>query len=155
MQDGLGMKLIVLLFIFLSRQEDVPFKSNEEFDLKLNFEFKTRLPDNSVAFDGSMKKQSGPLPYLNINLKVLRLGTDEVRVRVTRNRGENVMSKKAETDMQIKLDMGFTDDIKDQVTANEYTILFLSKEKLPLSRIEILFQKDGTYLVNGEKRGKV
>jgi hypothetical protein len=57
--------------------------------------------------------------------------------------------------MLIKLDMGFTDDIKDQVAANQYIILFLSKDKTPLSKIEILFQRDGTYLVNGEKRGKV
>ena len=150
------MKLVGLLFVFLLRQDEVPFKPNDEFDLKLNFEFKTRVTDTSVAFnDGSARKPSGPLPYLNINLKVLKLGTGEVRVRVTRNKGDNILSRKAEADMQIKLDMGFTDDIKDQVTANQYTILFLSKEKIPLSKIEILFQKDGTYLVNGEKRGKV
>lgn len=151
-----GMKLILLLFILLSRQDDVPFKPNEEFELKLNFEFKTRVTDKTVAFtDGSTKPSVGPLPYLNANLKVLKLGTEEVRVRVLRNRGDNLMARKAEPDMLIKMDMGFTDDIKDQVTANEYTILFLSKDKTPLSKIQILFHRDGTYLVNGEKRGKV
>ena len=149
------MKVIVLLFIlFVGRQDEVPFKPNEEFDLKLNFEFKTRTTDTSISFTET-RKQNGPLPYLNMDLKVLKLGAEEVRVRVTRNRSDNIMSKKAEADMLIKLDLGFTDDIKDQVTANEYTIFFLSKEKTPLSKIEILFQKDGTYLVNGEKRGKV
>ena len=150
------MKLIALLFIWLSSHHgEVPFKPNEEFDLKLNFEFKTRTSDNNVAYSNAVKKPSGPLPYLNIDLKVLKLGAEEVRVRVTRNKGESVLTKKAAADMLIRLDLGFTDDIKDQITANEYVILFLSKEKTPLSKIEILFQKDGTYLVNGEKRGKV
>ena len=151
-----GMKVLILLFVLLvGDQDEVPFKPNEEFDLKLDFEFKSRTADHSVAYSETSKRQSGPLPYLNVNLKVLKLGAEEVRVRVTRNKGDNILSKKAEADMLIKLDLGFTDDIKDQVTANEYTIFFLSREKTPLSKIEILFQKDGTYLVNGEKRGKV
>ena len=150
------MNLIGLLFILLFPQDEIPYKPNVEFDLKLNFEFKTRVKDNTIRFpDTSITTATGPLPYLNANLKVLKLGTEEVRVRITRNRGDNIMSKKAAVDMLIKLDMGFTDDIKDQVSANQYTILFLSKDKTPLSKIEILFQRDGTYLVNGEKRGKV
>jgi len=51
--------------------------------------------------------------------------------------------------------MGYTDDIKGRVTEHEYTVYFLSKDKKPVSRIVIYFQEDGTFLVNGEKRGRV
>ena len=55
----------------------------------------------------------------------------------------------------LKLDLGFTDDIKDRVGAYEYTVFFLNEDKDQVSKIVIYFEKDGTYLVNGETRGKI
>ena len=50
--------------------------------------------------------------------------------------------------------MGFTDDVKAHVSPYEISIIFASKEKKEISRIHLLIQEDGTFLVNGEKRGK-
>jgi len=149
------MQLFALLLLFFFNQDQTPYKPKEEFELKLNFEFKSRTTDKTVAYSTNTTGSTGPLPYLKMDLRVVKLSAEEVKVRVTRNGGESIFTKKTEPDMTIKLDLGFTDDIKDRVTANEYTVYFLSSEKKQLSKIEILFEKDGTYLVNGEKRGKV
>lgn len=150
------MRLLALLVVFLFSQDETPFKPNHEFELKLNFEFKSRPVDTTIRFDKQHSNNStGPLPYLNVNLKVIKLGAGEVRVKVTKTGGVNVLSKKTEADMMIKLDLGFTDDIKDGVTANEYRIVFFSPDKEPISRIDILFEKNGSYFVNGERRGKI
>ena len=50
--------------------------------------------------------------------------------------------------------MGFIDDIKDQLAPNEFTVLAMSSEKDPMNRIHMKIEKDGTFLVNGERRGK-
>ena len=140
-------------------QDQIPFKSNDEFELKLQLEFKKRpmqdtntiyLERRSVPSTGGM-----PAPYLHINLRVLKVIPEEVRVKVTKNPNETLLLKKFDPNVVIKLDLGFTDDIKDRVSAHQYVVTYLSKEKKPLSKIEIFFEEDGTYLVNGEKRGKL
>ena len=90
-----------------------------------------------------------------IDLRVLKPVAEESRVKVLKNGRETLMSRKFDPNLVIKLDLGFTDDIKDQVTPHHYLVTFLSKDKEPLSRIEIVFEEDGTYIVNGEKRGKI
>jgi hypothetical protein len=55
----------------------------------------------------------------------------------------------------VKLELGFTDDIKDHVGPYEFTILLLDDGKQPVSRVVIYFKSDGTYLVNGQMRGKI
>ncbi|MBK7650493.1 MAG: hypothetical protein IPJ20_06715 [Flammeovirgaceae bacterium] len=56
--------------------------------------------------------------------------------------------------MEIKIDWGFSEDIKDGMVTPEYTVLFINKDKKNVSRIYMLIQEDGTFLVNDEKRGK-
>jgi len=154
------MKLGLLFFFALLLQQDqIPFKSTDEFELKLQLEFRKRpmqdintieLEKRSVPSTGGM-----PAPYLHINLRVLKVVPEEVRVKVTKNPNETLLTKKFDPNVIIKLDLGFTDDIKDRVSAHQYVVTYLSKERTPLSKIEIFFEKDGTYLVNGEKRGKL
>lgn len=154
---------ILILFISFLFQEEVPYKPSEEFDLKLNFEFKDRgvgRNPNKIDMDLTLKEYektrgSGLLPYLYINLKVLTQQPNEIRVKVIENGSKNVLSKKIDTSTILKLDLGFTDDIKDRVGPYEYTVVFLNEDKDPVSRIVIYFEKDGTYLVNGQNRGKI
>jgi hypothetical protein len=54
----------------------------------------------------------------------------------------------------LALDMGFTDDMIDRVHAHEYTLTFIDANKLPVNRIVINVAEDGSFFVNGEKRGK-
>jgi hypothetical protein len=139
-------------------QEPIPYKGNDEFELKLDMQFKKRPPPNLNKVD--LEKRTLPAsgmnaPYLYIDLRVLKPVPDEYRVKVTKNNNDILMSRKFDPSTVIKLDLGFTDDIKDHIRPHHYMITFLSKEKDPLSRVEIFFEKDGTYIVNGEKRGKI
>jgi hypothetical protein len=146
---------IISAFAF---QDPVPYKAKEEFQLKLDMQFKKRPGPDMNKVD--MEKRTLPTagmnaPYLYIDLQVLKPVAEEFRVRVVKNDREILMSRKFDPSAIIRLDLGFIDDIKDQVNPNQYMITFLSKDKDPLSRIEIFFDKDGTYIVNGEKRGKI
>jgi hypothetical protein len=156
------MKLAWMTCVFLLLQDEIPFKAEEEFEIKLQFEFKERPRSgaNTIELDRTMKEYersqtSIPLPYLFLNLRVLKQGADEVRIRVFENGMKSVSGKKFNSTTLFKLDLGFTDDIKDRVGAYEYEIVFLSQDKDPVSKITIYFEEDGTYLVNGQIRGKI
>jgi len=156
------MKLTWLFYVLIFLQDDAPLKPSEEFEVKLNFEFKdrpTRDP-NRIELDQTQKeyersRATGPLPYLYINLKVLKQSPEIARIRIVENRTKTVLNKKFDMNSILKLDMGFTDDIKDRISAYEYTIYFLTGDKDPVDKIVIYFEEDGTYLLNGEKRGKL
>lgn len=152
------MKFIwIIIFSFLLFQDEVLLKANEEFELKIDLQFKQRPKDaNTVDLDQRTLPTSGMnAPYLNINLRILKPVAEEKRVKVTNNRNQTLLSRKFDPNVLIKLDVGFTDDIKDRASAHQYIVTFLSKDKIPMSKVEIFFEEDGTYIVNGEKRGKI
>jgi hypothetical protein len=141
--------------------QDLPFKPTQEFEVKLNYQFKQRpqASTSAVYLDESQhdkdRRTSGAvLPYLIINVKMLKLSAEEVRLRVANNRDNKMMNKKITEGYVLPLDIGFTDDVKDRVTPHEYTLFFLSPQKSELSKVVIFVEEDGTFLVNGEKRGK-
>jgi hypothetical protein len=94
------------------------------------------------------------LPYLDIKLRLVKLQPEEVRLRIVNNKGESVFGRKIKEGDVAPINMGFTDDIKDRVSAHEYTATFLTADRRETSRIVITVNKDGTFLVNNEKRGK-
>jgi hypothetical protein len=155
------MKLVWLLFSVCLVQEQVPFKPKEQFEIDLDFKFKQRPPreSNVVLLDEASadlgRNGASLLPYLYLNVKVLKLQGEEIRLRVENGKGENLWNRKTEEGMIARLDLGFTDDIKDRVSSHEYVLYFLNKEKKRISRIVIFFEKDGTYRVNDERRGKL
>lgn len=146
---------ILSSFLF---QNETPYKPTEEFELKLDLQFKQRpMPDgNRVELEKRTLPTSGMnAPYLHLHLRVLKAIPEEVRVKVVKNNNQTLLSRKFDPNVVIKMDLGFTDDIKDRASAYHYIVTFLSKEKDALSKIDIFFEEDGTYLVNGEKRGKL
>ena len=156
------MNLVLFCLALLFSQDDVPYKATEDFEIKLNFEFKDRVRAdvnrvelNQTAKEYERTHASGPLPYLYLNLRMLKLYPEEVKMRVVKNEDKVVFNKKFDLSTLVKLDLGFTDDIKDRVSAYEYTILFMKDNKEPASKIVIYFHEDGTYLVNGQVRGKL
>lgn len=154
------MKFAWLIIGLLFAQDQVPFKAKDHFEISLDFKFKPRPPaaGNSTVVQTDKRFASTShlvLPYLYLKVKVLKLETQEHRVRIENNHGVTLLSKKAEAGMETTLDMGFTDDIKDRVSSHEYVVSFLTKDRQRLSRIVITFDEDGTYIVNGEKRGKL
>ncbi len=151
--------LPLLLFFTYSHQGVVPQKPASEYEVIIDFRFQDRPPADQYKanFDLSeeeRKKTAGLLPYLKLQIKLLQLGSEEVKVRVVNNNGNLVLNRKASLDTTIKLDIGFIDDVKDRVLPHEFTVLFISDTKSPVSQIQLIVLEDGTFLVNGEKKGK-
>jgi hypothetical protein len=154
------MKAFAIILSFFLFQE-LPYKPSDEFEIKLNYQFKPRpTPDkNSLHFEESsveetQRSNSDILPYLILNVKMLKLSTEEVRVRVMNNRNQSIISKKVETGQVIPIDLGFTADVKDRISPHEYILTFISPKKSETCKVTIHVDEDGTFLVNGEKRGK-
>jgi hypothetical protein len=155
------MKVSLIFFLAFSLIQEIPVKPKDEFEIKLDYQFKNRPTQdlNSVHLDETRKEyerrtSTTPLPFLTLNIKMLKLSENEVKLRVTNNLTAHVVNKKVEEGTVVPLLLGFTDDVKDRVTANKYILTLMSPKKSETSKIEILVEEDGTFLVNGEKRGK-
>ncbi|MBX2917040.1 MAG: hypothetical protein KF856_17350 [Cyclobacteriaceae bacterium] len=150
---------ILLVGLSARAQEEAPFKPETDFEFKLDYSFKERLVQERAdyeAYDPDKKvKSSGPLPYLKTELKLLTLAANEVRVKIINNKGTTVLNRKATVGTILKIDWGFSDDVKDQVTSHSYTVLLMSDDKKIQSRITLHADSDGTFLVNGHKRGRL
>ena len=150
-----------LLCLIISFQAEIPFKPKNEFEIKLNYSFKQRSPDehNTFRYDAQEKNHnnqnsSSMLPYLILNVKILKAPSAEMKLRVVNNLSSKVISKKVHDGVEFEIDMGFTDDVKDRVTANEYTIFMQNDKREHQSKIVIFVDEDGVFLINNEVRGK-
>ena len=148
----------LLAFTFF---QDVPLKPKEEFEVKLDYEFRQRpVADRNTVHLGTpvrntdIRGSAGVLPYLVLNIRLLHLVEQKMRVQVGTNLDARHMSKKLDVNEVVSLDLGFTDDMVDRVSAHEYTLLFLNSEREPVDKILITVEEDGSFIVNGEKRGK-
>ncbi len=147
------MKFVVISFCILFFAQDIPYKAKDEFELILDFEFKPRPRTDKIDF--SIPQPSTPLPYLSIRLNVLKLLEDEYRVRVQDTRGNVLTSKQLSRNTTVNFELGYTDDLKDGVAAHKYFIKFYDRQRDVKRQIVISFDKDGTYKVNDEVRGKI
>jgi hypothetical protein len=165
------MKFGTLLFLlWLSAQQTaIPFKPFEEFKLALEYSFKQRTTgasstttgnDATIVVNESTRDYnrrtglSGPLPYLVVNLSLLRINEGEAKIRSVDGSGKVVLNKKIAADKVYKIDLGYTDDMKDRVTPHEYNIYILSADKKEVSRIHLFVKENGEFYVNDEMRGK-
>jgi len=148
------MFVIYFLLPFLL-QESVPFKPTEEYEFTLNYEFRNKpgIDRFEVDWSNMQKYSEGTLPYAKIKIKLLKLSEEEERVKIINNLGHRIYSRKASLDTDIEVELGFTDDLKDHISVFEYDIIFFSKRN-DVSRINLYVEEDGSFLVNGEKRGK-
>lgn len=155
------MKLVALLLYSFFAAQEIPLKPKEEFEVKLDYQFRVRpaVDVNSVNLSETRQEYerrtaSAPLPYLGLQFKLLKLSDEERRIRVVNNFNKVLISRKVEEGSSFVIDMGFTDDVKDRVTAHEYVVLLLSPDKRETSKIVVNVDEDGIFYVNGEKRGK-
>jgi len=150
------MKCLCIIFLLHWFQTDIPYKSKDEFEVKLDYKFRQRPATPADTYDASgrsVQNSTDVLPYLIINIKILK--ANEARIKVNSNAKENIINKKLETGIDYSLDLGYTNDIKDGITANEYTILLISATKVSVNKIIIFVAEDGSFFVNGEKRGRL
>ena len=152
------MMKIVTVIILLILFQDVAFKPADEFEVKLDYQFKTRPSSSETEVYSSDRHvgqtNSSAIPHLIVNVNVMKTGDNEVKVKVVSNKNQVGFQKKISTGTKIEIPFGFTDDVKDGVAPNEYTLTFLDKEKVQKSRIVLLIDKDGVFFVNGVKQGK-
>jgi hypothetical protein len=153
--------LIILVSWPCSFQHDVPLKAADEYACKLNLSFKARNGDSQkvVSFTETVAERdkrmsTTPLPYLKINLHLLKLQPEELRLQVLTKDGVFKNKKITESEV-VELDLGYTDDIKDGISPREYQIFFLNKDRKAVSRIDIRFEESGDFFVNNEKRGRI
>jgi hypothetical protein len=150
--------LITAIFIV---QEEPPFKQKEEFEIKFDLSFKNRTHDTKTVHVSETRAEhdkrlsTTPLPYLNLHVKILTHKPEEIKIKVVKDDQNTVYNKKLVAGMEFRIDVGFTDDLKDRISGYKHVIQFLSTDKNVLSIILIEFDKDGNYMVNGEKRGKI
>lgn len=150
--------LIILVLATLIFQQDVPFKSADEFELKMNYDLRTRPAPagHTIDLQRDNKRGVGPLPFLGLTLKLLEIQPGEERVRIVDNFRDVIASRKIKPGFELSFDLGFTADMKDRVKAHEYTIYFQSSsDKDNVSRIVVHVAEDGTFLVNNEVRGRL
>jgi len=150
-----------LLALTFAWQETVPYKPSNEYEVIIDYKFEERPPidrtrvEYDVATDEKNRKAiSGPLPYLKIQLKLLKLNNEEVKVRVINSNGNLIFNRKATEGTIIKMDIGFIDDVKDHVSPYEFTATLYSDSKKSTSQIHLVIMEDGTFMVNDEKKGK-
>ncbi len=154
---------IAAISLFLLIQDEIPFKAKEDFEIKFDLTFKQRprtesnevVHPNESRSDYDKRTSTAQLPHLNLLIKILNVQPTELKLRVIRDDKNTMFSKKISKGMEFKLELGFTDDIKDRIAGYKHVIQFLSSDKKASSQIVIEFDTDGNYFVNGEKRGKI
>jgi hypothetical protein len=147
------MILFISLLLFFQKAE-VPLKPSDEFEIKLDYQLKQKPISDRFSIDYYDTKESGMLPYLVLNVKFLKLSDQEVKAKITDSRNKLIFNKKVSLADVLKLDIGYTDDVKDRVTSHKFNIVLISPDRKDVSRIYILIEEDGTFLVNDEVRGK-
>jgi hypothetical protein len=119
-------------------QIDLPFLPADQFEAKIDLSFRERKAEDTNTFkfsdDKERKKTLGrPIAFLAINFKLLK--SNEI-IKVKSIQGNQSKTQKI-------------NDIP-----NELTLLFLDSQKKEMSKVVFLVSEDGTFLVNGEKRGQ-
>jgi hypothetical protein len=150
------MPLLLLLFLFW--QESTPLKPFKEFELKTNYELKKKPPvdQTKIVFEQPEEKRSNStdlLPFLSIELKVKKWASDVMQIKVIDALGKTILKRKPNDDGTYQFDLGFVDDFKDKIAQGKFYVIFLKDKKI-VEQIAIVVEEDGTFLVNGERRGK-
>ncbi len=156
MKKNLLLGYLTLLYLTATSQVGLPFKPSGEFEAKIDLSFKERKGEDVNTFkfndDTAKKKTVGkPIAFLAINFKMLKSNS---AIKVKTIQGNQGKTLKIKENVVVHLEMGFIEDIKSKDVPNELTLIFLDEQKREIDKIVFLISEDGTFLVNGEKRGK-
>ncbi len=141
----------LLLYPKLIWSQQLPFKASAEYEAKVDLSFKHK-PGQDVdtfRYTDEKKRPDGPVAYLVIHFKLL-VSNKELKLRIIQ--GATSKLEKIKTGEVNKIEMGFVDDLKEGGTPLQ--LLLLDDKKKAISQILISIDKDGTFLINGEKQGQ-
>lgn len=159
LEGNRSMKLFSFLISFIVFQEQVPFKSSDEFEVNVDLTFKIKNTTYAPStFSGNGDRLDRPstaaLPFLTVIVKHIKIQNDEVKLSVINSLGKSVLKRKASPSLELRFELGFVDDLKNNGAPNEMTIFFLSKDKKKLRKIEFNVSSDGIFEVNGKWSGQ-
>lgn len=147
--------VFVLMGFIVTAQDSLRYKPSDEFEAKIDLSFKKREGDgsNTFTFSESTKKRTmdTPIAFLVIQFKVLKLN-DEVKMKILKESGSR--TTKIKVGSVEKIEMGFMEDIKSNGQPAHIILRFLNDQKVETCQVILMIEEDGTFLVNGQKRGK-
>ena len=149
---------LIVMALSIGLQQGIPYRQESTYKIKLDYDFKNKTLDDKdvVRISGRLQKEKqGLLPYLIVNFTFLEIGPDDYRIKVIDNSKAVAFSKKIKPDQVYKIDMGFTDDMKDGITPNQYNIHIMDRHKVVQSRVVLQVLEDGTFLINEKVHGRL
>lgn len=154
--------LFVVLAVLFSIYQDTPYKPNQEYEINFEYSFKQRTQEedkvirlNETQAQYMKRTSAEPLPFLALKIRLVKLLPEETKLKIIKDDKVTVFNKKITEGMEFTLNIGFSDDVKDQISGYKHEMTFYSAEKREVSRIVIQFDSEGNYFVNTEKRGKI
>lgn len=148
----------IQLFGQKTELEKVPLRPEENFELKLDYEFKKKPPleaeEKNYRLTNPMASNSDLLPFLTVSVTLKNTVNGEVRYKILSNSNGYVKMGKLK-DKPIVLEIGYATDVLEGVAPNQYFIILQTQKRNSIDKIEILIEKDGTFKVNGRVNGKI
>jgi len=158
------MKVLLYLFALLLFQDEIPYKPSDEFQLNVDLKFKEKISggntsgynQNAVNNNGERldKPKKELRAFLSVSVTQLKIQSDEAKIIVIDSQGTTLLKKKASADLALRFNMGFVEDLKNNTSANEITVFFLSPQKKELRKIVFAVSPTGIFAVNGQWRGQ-
>lgn len=154
------MKWLVILFCALFIQDEVHYKSDDEFQANIELKFKSKAANHNSSdlYDGAGNKISQNLgevaAFVSVSISDLKILPDEIKVKAVDADGKVLLNKKTSPLPQLRFNFGFVDELKKN-KSNEITIYFLDNKKKALRKIVLTISSDGEFLVNGKWHGKL
>ncbi|HEY5823758.1 MAG TPA: hypothetical protein VIT44_05310 [Cyclobacteriaceae bacterium] len=150
------MMINVLLFLLLIvSQNEVPYKPQEEFDLKLHYDFRPKdevvKGPTDFTMMGMNDQKNAPLSFITLTVKWIKLPNNETKLKVIDNKG-TVTGKKIKEGAMYTLPIGFAEDVKSGAKANEYNLVLMDSDKKEINRIHLVLKNNGGIIVNGEEK---
>ena len=153
---------ILVIGLFIQPFQDIPYKPDNEFEIRLDMKFKSRptAEINKLDFvettaEREKRMDAGSLPYVSLFVNIKEVNQGEVRMKIYQDGKSTSVNRKVELDKEFKIEIGYSDDAKDKISGYEYIINFLSIDKMEINKIVITIESNGDYLVNGQKRGRI
>jgi hypothetical protein len=153
------MKLFFSFLLFVGLQDDVPYKPDDEFQVSIDLNFKTKESKYGISTytqNGERLDRASPtpLPFLNVSVTQFKVQSDEIKVIALDSRGKTLQKKNVSADLILHFDMGFVDDLKNGSSNNQIILYFLSEEKKKLRKITFSISPTGVFEVNGKWHGQ-
>ena len=118
---------------------------------------KVPVPSTTTIKPGQLSPiiNNGSDFYLVLKLNLLKLQPDDLRIKITNNFNDIILSKRLKKPNQFVFDIGRSTEIKNGKVANIYRIEFIDVNKTTSSIIILEFTETGIFNVNDVQFGQI